>query len=92
MSGFAFELYTFHSISSELSYLHSFSLQAESIKASFAGKHVVVATMTSSGKSLCYNVPVLDVLSHDLLACALYLFPTKVIAIFMVLCGKGVNS
>lgn len=57
-----------------------YSHQAESIKASLAGKHVVVATMTSSGKSLCYNVPVLDVLSRNLLACALYLFPTKALA------------
>ncbi|THG17892.1 hypothetical protein TEA_019490 [Camellia sinensis var. sinensis] len=50
---------------------------AESVRASLAGKHVVVATMTSSGKSLCYNLPVLEVLSQNLLACALYLFPTK---------------
>lgn len=54
------------------------NLQAESIQASLAGKNVVVATMTSSGKSLCYNVPVLEVLSHNPLASALYLFPTKV--------------
>lgn len=52
--------------------------QAESIRASLAGKNVVVATLTSSGKSLCYNLPVLEVLSQNLLACALYLFPTKV--------------
>ncbi|KAL3512411.1 hypothetical protein ACH5RR_025128 [Cinchona calisaya] len=57
-----------------------YSHQAESIQASLSGKHVVVATMTSSGKSLCYNVPVLEVLSHNLLACALYLFPTKALA------------
>lgn len=57
-----------------------YSHQAESIKASLSGKHVVVATMTSSGKSLCYNVPVLEVLSHNFLACALYLFPTKALA------------
>lgn len=54
-------------------------MQSESIKASLAGKNVVVATMTSSGKSLCYNLPVLEVLSQDLSACAFYLFPTKVI-------------
>lgn len=53
--------------------------QTESIKASLAGKNVVVATMTSSGKSLCYNLPVLEALSQDLSACAFYLFPTKVI-------------
>jgi DEAD/DEAH box helicase domain-containing protein len=38
----------------------------------------VVATSTSSGKSLCYNIPVLESLSQDLTACALYIFPTKV--------------
>ncbi|RAL41651.1 hypothetical protein DM860_008833 [Cuscuta australis] len=54
--------------------------QAESIQASLAGKDVVVATLTSSGKSLCYNLPVLEVLSYNSLACALYLFPTKALA------------
>ncbi|KAL2462078.1 ATP-dependent helicase [Abeliophyllum distichum] len=57
-----------------------YSHQVESIQASLAGKNVVVATMTSSGKSLCYNVPVLEVLSHNPLASALYLFPTKALA------------
>ncbi|KAI3953666.1 hypothetical protein MKW98_017490 [Papaver atlanticum] len=57
-----------------------YSHQAESIQASLAGKNVVVATMTSSGKSLCYNLPVLEALSHNLLSCALYIFPTKALA------------
>ncbi|XP_024970556.1 uncharacterized protein LOC112509694 isoform X2 [Cynara cardunculus var. scolymus] len=57
-----------------------YSHQAESIQASLAGKNVVISTMTSSGKSLCYNLPVLEVLSQDLSACALYLFPTKALA------------
>ncbi|XP_057459409.1 uncharacterized protein LOC130750031 isoform X1 [Actinidia eriantha] len=57
-----------------------YSHQAESVRASLSGKNVVVATMTSSGKSLCYNLPVLEVLSQNLLACALYLFPTKALA------------
>lgn len=57
--------------------------QAESIQASLAGKNVVVATLTSSGKSLCYNVPVLEVLSQNLSACALYLFPTKVLCVIL---------
>ncbi|PIM98760.1 DNA helicase [Handroanthus impetiginosus] len=57
-----------------------YSHQAESIQASLAGKNVIVATMTSSGKSLCYNIPVLEVLSQNPLACALYLFPTKALA------------
>ncbi|KAK9066603.1 hypothetical protein SSX86_013926 [Deinandra increscens subsp. villosa] len=57
-----------------------YSHQAESVEASLAGKNVVISTMTSSGKSLCYNLPVLEVLSQDLSACALYLFPTKALA------------
>ncbi|XP_057517360.1 uncharacterized protein LOC130798412 isoform X2 [Amaranthus tricolor] len=57
-----------------------YSHQAESIRASLCGKNVVVATMTSSGKSLCYNVPVLEALSQNQLSCALYLFPTKALA------------
>ncbi|KAK9105190.1 hypothetical protein Scep_022034 [Stephania cephalantha] len=54
--------------------------QAESIHASLSGKNVIVATMVSSGKSLCYNIPVVEVLSQNLLSCALYLFPTKALA------------
>jgi len=43
------------------------------------GEHVVVATPTASGKTLCYNLPVLDaVLARQ--AKALYLFPTKALA------------
>ncbi|KAK6921056.1 MrfA-like Zn-binding domain [Dillenia turbinata] len=57
-----------------------YSHQAESIRASLAGKNVLVATMTSSGKSLCYNLPVLELLSQNLSSCALYLFPTKALA------------
>ncbi|KAL9680854.1 hypothetical protein QQ045_012634 [Rhodiola kirilowii] len=57
-----------------------YSHQAESIKSSLAGNSVVVATMTSSGKSLCYNLPVLETLSTDLSSCALYIFPTKALA------------
>jgi DEAD/DEAH box helicase domain-containing protein len=44
-----------------------------------AEEHVVVATPTASGKTLCYNLPVLDaVLTRG--AKALYLFPTKALA------------
>ncbi|KAJ4713250.1 ATP-dependent helicase [Melia azedarach] len=57
-----------------------YSHQAESIMASLSGKNVVVATMTSSGKSLCYNLLVLEALSYDLSSCALYMFPTKALA------------
>ncbi|XP_061350533.1 uncharacterized protein LOC133295696 isoform X2 [Gastrolobium bilobum] len=57
-----------------------YSHQAESIQASLHGKNVVVATMTSSGKSLCYNLPVLEVLCKNSSSCALYIFPTKALA------------
>ncbi|XP_024012105.1 uncharacterized protein LOC18018302 [Eutrema salsugineum] len=57
-----------------------YSHQASSISAALSGKNVVVATMTSSGKSLCYNVPVFEELTKDTDACALYLFPTKALA------------
>ncbi|MDH7487290.1 MAG: DEAD/DEAH box helicase [Anaerolineae bacterium] len=54
--------------------------QAQAINAAFAGQHVVVATSTASGKTLCYNVPVLETLLRDPAARALYLFPTKALA------------
>lgn len=57
-----------------------YSHQSEAIQSSISGKHVAVATSTSSGKSLCYNIPVLESLSQDSMACALYIFPTKALA------------
>ncbi|XP_058767287.1 uncharacterized protein LOC131640953 isoform X2 [Vicia villosa] len=57
-----------------------YSHQAESIEASLVGKNVVVATMTSSGKSVCYNLPVLEELLKNSSSCALYIFPTKALA------------
>ncbi|KAJ0981938.1 hypothetical protein J5N97_010193 [Dioscorea zingiberensis] len=57
-----------------------YSHQAEAIQASVTGKNVVVATSTSSGKSLCYNLPVIEDLSQNMSSCALYIFPTKALA------------
>ena len=54
--------------------------QAEAINAALAGQNVVVATSTASGKTLCFNVPVLEALARDPLARALYLYPTKALA------------
>lgn len=45
-----------------------------------AGRHTVVATRTSSGKSLIYSAPVLNALLHDPDATALFLFPQKALA------------
>lgn len=54
--------------------------QAEAINALQNGKNVVISTSTSSGKSLCYNVPVVEALSSDKSKKALYLFPTKALS------------
>jgi DEAD/DEAH box helicase domain-containing protein len=54
--------------------------QAEALAHTFAGRNVVVITPTASGKTLCYNVPVLDAVLRDPSARALYLFPTKALA------------
>ena len=44
------------------------------------GRNTVVVTPTASGKTLCYNLPVLDKLLRDEKARALYLFPTKALS------------
>ncbi|MDR0377534.1 MAG: DEAD/DEAH box helicase [Spirochaetaceae bacterium] len=44
------------------------------------GRNVVVVTPTASGKTLCYNLPVLQTLIRDETARALYLFPTKALS------------
>ncbi len=44
------------------------------------GKNIVVVTPTASGKTLCYNLPVLDEILKNPSARALYLFPTKALA------------
>jgi len=54
--------------------------QAASFAAVLAGKHTVTVTPTASGKTLCYNLPVLQTLLGDDSARALYLFPTKALA------------
>ncbi|MFN8458846.1 MAG: DEAD/DEAH box helicase [Anaerolineae bacterium] len=45
-----------------------------------AGQNPVIVTGTASGKTLCYNLPILDRLLRDPAARALYLFPTKALA------------
>src|SRR5947208_7409229 len=54
--------------------------QAEAIGHALAGRHVVVITPTASGKTLCYNAPVLNAIVQDPSGRALYLFPTKALA------------
>ena len=54
--------------------------QARAIDLARQGKDVVVVTGTASGKTMCYNLPVLERLLADPRAKALYLFPTKALA------------
>src|SRR5947199_1777366 len=57
-----------------------YSHQAEAYEHVRAGRHVVVVTPTASGKTLCYNLPVLNAILRDPSGRALYLFPTKALA------------
>ncbi|MGZ4538191.1 MAG: DEAD/DEAH box helicase [Blastococcus sp.] len=54
--------------------------QVEAAQLAHAGRHVVVATGTASGKSLAYQLPALTRLTDDPRACVLYLAPTKALA------------
>ncbi len=54
--------------------------QARAFELAEAGRDFVVATPTASGKSLCYVLPVLQALSRDKEARALFLFPTKALS------------
>jgi len=54
--------------------------QARAMGLILEGRHTVIATPTASGKSLVYNLPVMDALVSDSSAHALYLFPLKALA------------
>ncbi|MDP2318754.1 MAG: DEAD/DEAH box helicase [Acidobacteriota bacterium] len=54
--------------------------QAEAFELVSEGRQVVVTTPTASGKTLCYNLPVLDRILKNPATRALYLFPTKALA------------
>lgn len=54
--------------------------QADAMAHVLAGRSVVIVTPTASGKTLCYNGPVLSAILRDPSARALYLFPTKALA------------
>jgi DEAD/DEAH box helicase domain-containing protein len=56
-----------------------YSHQAQALRAAWEGP-LIVTTGTASGKSLCFNLPMLDTLCRDPQARALYLYPTKALA------------
>ena len=57
-----------------------YSHQARAVEVVAKGEHLVVVTPTASGKTLCYNLPVLQALMQQPDARVLYLFPTKALA------------
>lgn len=72
-----------HPLSSLLKLLgikHLYTHQKKAIKMICSGIHTVIATPTASGKSLVYNLPVIDELIENPTSHALYLFPLKALA------------
>ena len=57
-----------------------YSHQRQAIDLIHEGKNVTVVTPTASGKTLCYNLPVLQAIVDDPTARAIYIFPTKALA------------
>lgn len=57
-----------------------YSHQAEAVQQILLKQNVVIVTPTASGKTLCYNLPVLNSVLDDPEARALYLFPTKALS------------
>ena len=58
-----------------------YSHQCIAINSICAGYHNIIATPTSSGKSMCYNIPVLShILNNNPKSQNIYLFPTKAMA------------
>jgi DEAD/DEAH box helicase domain-containing protein len=57
-----------------------YSHQARAVDLIFGGKNVSIVTSTASGKTICYNIPVLESLLSDPESTSLFLFPTKALA------------
>ncbi|MBN1862572.1 MAG: DEAD/DEAH box helicase, partial [Dehalococcoidales bacterium] len=65
---------------SEAGLLPLYRHQAEAVNQARAGHNVMVATASASGKTLCYNIPILESVLGERYSRALYLFPTKALA------------
>jgi DEAD/DEAH box helicase domain-containing protein len=57
-----------------------YSHQADAIAAVRRGENVVIVTGTASGKTLCYNIPVVEAVIEDGMATMLFIYPTKALA------------
>jgi len=57
-----------------------YSHQGEAIRQALDGEHLAIATGVASGKSLCYQLPVLDSWLRDKESRAMFLYPTKALA------------
>jgi DEAD/DEAH box helicase domain-containing protein len=66
--------------------------QANCIKSIRFGKHVIISTGTSSGKSLCYQIPILSSILNDENATALLLFPTKALSTDQAKAFRGITQ
>jgi DEAD/DEAH box helicase domain-containing protein len=64
----------------EYGLLPLYTHQAEALNNIRQGRNVMVSTSSASGKTLCYNIPVLEAILTEPSSCALYLFPTKALA------------
>jgi DEAD/DEAH box helicase domain-containing protein len=57
-----------------------YSHQAKAVSLGASGRDFVIVTPTASGKTLCYNIPVLDSIIKSPSSRAIYLFPTKALS------------
>lgn len=54
--------------------------QCESLEEVRKGNNIIITTPTASGKTLAFNIPILETLSNDIHATALYLYPAKALS------------
>lgn len=64
----------------EMGFDRLFSHQAQAVDAALNGEDVAVVTGTNSGKTLCYNIPAMQMMLSEPVARALYIYPTKALA------------
>ncbi len=57
-----------------------YSHQASAVENILSGKNLVIVTPTASGKTLCYNLPMVNKILKQPESRALYLFPTKALS------------